>query len=151
MKSGFTLLETLIYIALLGLFLGTLSQAFYFFSDQSSATLEKSLAMTDIIFVEERIEYELSHAQSVAIPPQATSSRLDFISEDGTNGSLIFSSSSSSVVLFQNSASSTLNSQSDLIADLSFDFSNVASSGEIDMHMSSFNGQQLTFSFIQSL
>jgi type II secretory pathway pseudopilin PulG len=151
MKSGFTLIETLIYIALLGLFLGALSQALYFFSDQSNATSQKSLALSDTMFVEERIEYELSHSQSIVIPPQATSSRLDFITEDGANGCLFFSSSSSTVLLLKDGATSTLNSGSDLIANLSFNFSNFASSSEIDMQLSSFAGQQLTFSFIQLL
>lgn len=88
MKKGFTLVELLLYMALLGVFLVVLTNALVASLQSQLESASTSLVDIDSRFILSRLAYDVSHAASISLP----------VGEGQTATSLELSSGTYSVV-----------------------------------------------------
>lgn len=84
-KSGFTLLETIIYIALLGMIMSGALVTSYQLIDGASASDSKATIQEEGNFVLRKINWALTGVQSIATPISGCNSVLSVSKYDGTN------------------------------------------------------------------
>lgn len=144
MRNGFTLLETVIYLALFSIFLGSAIPAMSFMQVMSDRSSLLTLRTFDAMFVQQRISYELSQASTISTSPETEASSIYFVTKDGIPSSLMLSSGNIELMRGIHDPY-LLNSGSVTYKKLSFDVSKFASSGEISVLISVESGPTYNF------
>ena len=91
-KRGFTLIETLVYIALFTLMIGGLVVSVYFFFENSDRNQTKAMMQEEENFLIGKINWALSGAKTVSAPAAGSSgSTLTSANYDGTTRTIALS------------------------------------------------------------
>lgn len=121
-KDGFTFIETLLYSAILVIFLGfsyTLLTSFLKISNQSRSSIEAS---DEANFILSKINYSLNQAQYISFPATNTSSLIALEIYDYNNIKNRFDISGNNILFSRNGLSTTtLNSSTTIISYFSID------------------------------
>lgn len=124
-QSGFSLVEILIYMALMGIFMTVLLDIFVTTLNIKLGSERTSSLNQDMRFVLQKISYEIANADSVTIP--ATGSASTTLRLTSPTGTKIFASSSGNLVLTASGATMNLNGPDTTLTEISFQ--NVSVSG----------------------
>jgi prepilin-type N-terminal cleavage/methylation domain-containing protein len=116
--KGFTLVELLIYMALMGIFLVVLSDIFT--ATLSTKLKSESVAALDqdARYILSKLSYEIANAESVQLPASGSSGTTLRISTDV--GSKTFASASGNLMLTENGVGSSLNGKDTSLTELNF-------------------------------
>lgn len=120
--TGFTLIETLLYIGLLGIILGSFLQIAFQLIESSNRMSEKVFVLEETNFLLRKIDFLLSSAVSVVKPEVGETGQILKINNDGSYVILSFDSATKNVSLKRSSSSEKiLNSDFLPVDDLSFE------------------------------
>ncbi len=91
-RTGFTLIETLLYIALFGIVIVGIVASAYVFFETGDRNQTKAMLQAETDFLIGKIDNALDGAQTIATPaPNTNASMLDLTKYDGTNVTITLS------------------------------------------------------------
>ena len=119
LEGGFTFIELMITMGLLGIFLVTLATIFTASIDVQTRTNSYSAVNSDGRFIMARLDYDIARASAIAAPSSlgSTSSSLSLTISGGT---YTYTASGSTLLLTTPAGSGRLTSTGDTISNLSF-------------------------------
>ncbi|HEY9585494.1 MAG TPA: prepilin-type N-terminal cleavage/methylation domain-containing protein [Candidatus Paceibacterota bacterium] len=128
-KSGFTLIETLIYIALYSIIVGGAVVAVYAIFESAGRNQAKAMLQEEGMFLVGKLNWTLSGVQTVNIPALgATSSDLSITKFDGST-SIITISSTGTMMTQDGGAPLSLNNTNTEVGELVFSHVGVENTG----------------------
>ncbi|KKR78338.1 MAG: hypothetical protein UU23_C0001G0102 [Candidatus Curtissbacteria bacterium GW2011_GWA1_40_9] len=119
LKKGFTLIELIMYMALMSIFLVVLSELFLSILEVRKESEATSGVEQDARYILSRLYYDLNRASSITTPatPGSSSSTLVAIISGDTNS---YSASGGNLTLTNNAGTNNLNSSASSISNLNF-------------------------------
>ena len=119
LKPGFTLVELLIYMALLSIFLITLTGIFVNIMEVQLESDATSAVDQDGRFILSRLAYDINRANSISIPPQIGQTRSNLRMDIGGE-TYEYSESAGSLQLRNNFGTDIINGSDTTVSNISF-------------------------------
>lgn len=144
-NKGFTILELVLYMGLLGIFLVIMTNLFVSTIEVRLESQTQSAIQQDGRFILQRLSYDIRRAQNIVLPlfGEQTNSLDLLINENQTNQHFIYSLDNQNLVLLINGERFVLNSRNSQITNLNFE-----RIGNSDLDPQTKDGVQIKFTLI---